>query len=223
MIWSDIILNSITEQTGHLISVNVGRPREFEHQGRLAASAIWKTPVQGRVAARGVNLEGDDQADREVHGGPDKAIYAYALEDIAWWEEELGRALGPAIFGENLTTSGVEVTSAVIGETWEVGTALLEVSEPRGPCWKLGAKMEDPAFPKRFTKAGRPGAYLRIARAGILAAGDEIRIVSRPEHGVSVGDVFRIYSKERHRAALLLTIPELSEDWKSWARAHLER
>jgi MOSC domain-containing protein YiiM len=170
-----------------------------------------------------VNLEGDDQADREVHGGPDKAIYAYALEDIAWWEEELGRALGPAAFGENLTTSGVDVTRALVGERWEIGTALLEVSEPRAPCWKLGAKMGDLAFPKRFTKAGRPGAYLRIAREGILAAGDEIRIVSRPEHGVSVGDVFRIYAKERGRASLLLSIPGLSEDWKSWARSQLER
>jgi MOSC domain-containing protein YiiM len=206
-----------------LISINVGRPREFDHMGRLATSAIWKTPVAGPVAARGVNLEGDDQADREVHGGPDKAIYAYALEDISWWEDALGRALGPTIFGENLTTSGVDVTNAVIGEKWEVGSALLEVSQPRGPCWKLGAKMGDPAFPKRFTKAGRPGAYLRIAREGILAAGDEIRIVSRPEHGVSVGDVFRIYSSERKRAALLLSVPELSEDWKGWARAQLER
>jgi MOSC domain-containing protein YiiM len=201
----------------------VGRPREFDHQGRLAASAIWKTPVEGPVAARGVNLEGDDQADRDVHGGPDKAIYAYALEDIVWWEEELGRTLEPAAFGQNLTTSGIDVTRAVVGERWEIGTALLEVSEPRGPCWKLGAKMGDPAFPKRFTKAGRPGTYLRIAREGILTAGEEIRIVSRPEHGMSVGDVFRIYSKERGRASRLLSIPELSEDWKSWARAHLER
>jgi MOSC domain-containing protein YiiM len=209
--------------SGALISVNVGRPREFDHKGRLAASAIWKTPVEGPVRARGVNLEGDDQADREVHGGPDKAIYAYALEDIGWWEEDLGRVLGPAAFGENLTTSGIDVTNAVIGERWEVGTALLEVSEPRGPCWKLGAKMGDPAFPKRFTKAGRPGAYLRIAREGILAAGGEIRILSRPAHGVGVGDVFRIYSKERKRASVLLSIPELSEGWKSWARSQLDR
>lgn len=216
-------MQSTKAGNGTLVSVNVGRPREFEHGGRRATSAIWKTPIEGPVAARGVNLEGDDQADRDVHGGPDKAIYAYALEDIAWWEDELGRALGPAIFGENLTTSGIDVTSAVIGETWEVGTALLEVSEPRGPCWKLGAKMGDPAFPKRFTMAGRPGAYLRIAREGVLAAGDEIRIVSRPGHGVSVGDVFRIYTKERKRASLLLSIPELSEDWKSWARSQLER
>jgi len=165
-----------------------------------------------------VNLEGDDQADREVHGGPDKAVYGYAIEDIRWWEGELGRSLELSAFGENLTTSGIDIGGALIGERWEIGTALIEVSEPRAPCWKLGVKMEDAAFPRKFTKAGRPGAYLRIVREGVLAAGDAIHIIDRPGHGVRVKDVFRIYTRERKNARLLLEVPELSEDWKEWAR-----
>lgn len=205
-------------QEPRVLSVNVGRPREFDFGGKRASSSIWKAPVEGPIAARGVNLEGDDQADREVHGGADKAVYSYAIEDIRWWEEKLGRALALSAFGENLTTSGIDVTAALIGERWEIGTALFEVSEPRAPCWKLGVKMEDPGFPRKFTDAQRPGAYLRIAREGILAAGDPIHVVGRPGHGVRVGDVFRIYTRERKRARLLLEVPELSEDWKEWAR-----
>jgi MOSC domain-containing protein YiiM len=201
-----------------VLSVNVGRPREFEHQGKLASSSIWKTPVEGPVRARGVNLEGDDQADREVHGGPDKAVYAYAIEDIRWWEKQLGRSLPLSAFGENLTASGVDVSAALIGERWEIGTAVFEVSEPRAPCWKLGVKMGDPGFPRKFTKAGRPGAYLRILRQGVLSAGDGIRVVERPEHGVSVSDVFRIYTREPEAAHRLLEVAALSEEWKEWAR-----
>jgi MOSC domain-containing protein YiiM len=198
--------------------VNVGSPRQFEYRGKLVTSSIWKIPVEGPVRARGVNLEGDDQADREVHGGPDKAVYAYAIEDVRWWEEKLGRPLELSAFGENLTTSGIDVSEAVVGERWGIGTAILEVSQPRSPCWKLGVKMEDPGFPKKFTKAERPGAYLRIVREGLLAPGDRIEVVERPAHGVRVGDVFRIFTRERRKAPLLLSVPELSQAWKEWAR-----
>jgi MOSC domain-containing protein YiiM len=150
--------------SGKLLSVNVGSPREIEWLGRREATSIWKSPVDGRVPVRGVNVAGDDQADREVHGGPDKAIYAYAREDLDWWERELGREFEEGNFGENLTVSGVDVTGAVIGERWEVGSAVLEVAQPRIPCWKLGARMDDPSFPVHFAAAGRPGAYLRSSR-----------------------------------------------------------
>jgi MOSC domain-containing protein YiiM len=123
--------------SGRLLSVNVGGPRQFEYRGHLAQSAIWKLPVTGRVAIRGVNLDGDDQADRKVHGGYDKAVYAFAIEDIRWWQQELGRPLAFGEFGENLTTEEIDVNDALIGERWQVGTTVLEVSEPRGPCWKL--------------------------------------------------------------------------------------
>lgn len=206
-----------------VISVNVGRPRAFEHGGKPAKSAIWKSPVAGRVAVRGVNLEGDDQSDREVHGGPDKAVYAYAIEDVRFWESELARSLELAAVGENLTTEGLDVTNAVVGTRWEIGSAELEISEPRAPCSKLSFKMEDPTFVRRFTKAGRPGAYLRIVREGELGAGDAIRVLSTPAHGMTVGDVFRIYSRDRDEIKKLLDIPQLSESWRSWAERQLEK
>ena len=208
---------------GKLATVNVARPRVFVYKGRDIESAIWKTPVEGRVAARGVNIEGDDQADRTVHGGPDKAVYAYALEDIRLWESELGRPLEPGAFGENLTTEGVDVTGAVIGERWEVGTVCLEVSEPRAPCSKLAARMEDDAFLRRFTEAGRPGAYLRIVREGELGAGDAVEVTSRPEHGMTVGDVLRIYSRDRDEVAKLIDIPELAKSWREWAEKKVQK
>lgn len=171
-----------------LLSVNVGTPRAVDTGRRVVETAIWKFPVEGRVKARGVNLEGDRQADLTVHGGPDKAVYAYAIEETRLWEEELGRELGPGAFGENLTTEGVDVSGALVGERWRVGTTLLEVVQPRLPCFKLGLKMGDPGFLRRFAQASRPGAYLRIVEEGELGAGDaiEIDLAGRPDHGVSV-------------------------------------
>ena len=210
-------------ERGIVRSVTVGGIRRFEYKGRPAQSSIWKNPVQGRVRARGVNLDGDDQADREVHGGPDKAVYAYAIEDLRWWEGQLGRPLAPGELGENLTIEGLDVTSALVGERWEIGTVLLEVSEPRIPCWRLGVRMDDARFPSTFTKAGRPGAYLRIAVEGELGGGDEIRIVERPDHELSIGDVFRIFSYDQEQAGALLRVPQISESWQRWAEKTLAR
>src|SRR5215471_5537980 len=165
---------------GKLLSVNVGLPREFDYNGRRARSAIWKSPVAGRVAARGVNLAGDDQADRRAHGGPDKAVYAYAVEDLGWWAQQIGRPLQYGELGENLTTEGIDVNGAIVGERWAVGTTVVEVSEPRVPCWRLGVRMSDKLFPRRFTEALRPGALLRILVEGDVGAGDEIQVTERP-------------------------------------------
>src|SRR5438270_2105704 len=145
-----------------LLSVNVGRPRTLVWEGRTVTSAIWKTPASGQVALRGINLSGDDQADRQAHGGPNKAVYAYGLGDYRFWQEQLGIVPEPGLFGENLTIDGVDVSQARIGERWRIGSALLEVSQPRVPCYKLGIRLQDRAFPRRFAAAGRPGAYLRI-------------------------------------------------------------
>ncbi|HEV8341005.1 MAG TPA: MOSC domain-containing protein [Candidatus Binatia bacterium] len=208
---------------GRVLSVNVGRAREFEYNGRPAKSAIWKAPVVGRIAARGVNLEGDEQADRKAHGGPDKAVYAYAIEDARWWEQELGRSLRYGEFGENLATQGIEVNDALVGERWEIGSAVFEVSEPRVPCWRLGVRMNDEMFPRRFTKALRPGTYLRIVVEGDLAAGDEIRVIHRPDHDVTIRDVFRIYTSDRNEIKRLVAIPQISASWRRWAQILLEK
>ena len=195
--------------SGIVESLNVGEPRQVEFNGRAVVTAIWKSPVEGRVPLRGVNLRGDDQADRSAHGGPDKAVYAYAAEETEEWEEELGVPLGPGAFGENLTVRGLPVSGAVIGERWEAGSALLEVAQPRLPCFKLGVRMGDPLFPKRFAAAARPGAYLRVVREGDIGAGDEIQVVSRPDHGVSCALVSRARLREPELLAVALKAPEL--------------
>ncbi|MGE5276589.1 MAG: MOSC domain-containing protein [Acidobacteriota bacterium] len=208
--------------TARVLSVNVGGSREFQYRGRAARSAIWKSPAAGRVAVRGVNLEGDDQADRQAHGGPDKAVYAYAVEDARWWESEVGRPFAHAEFGENLTTEGIGVNDALVGERWAIGSAVLEVSEPRVPCWRLGVRMSDPMFVRRFTEALRPGAYLRIVVEGDVGAGDEIRVLEKPDHGLTIRDVFRIYTRDRDESGRLIAVPQMSDAWKRWAREMLE-
>ena len=208
--------------TGKVLSVNVGAVREVEYGGRLAKSGIWKSSVTGRIAARGVNLAGDDQADRKAHGGPDKAVYAYAIEDSRWWERELGRSLAYGEFGENLTTEGIDVNNALVGERWAIGTTVLEVSEPRIPCWRLGVRMNDKLFPRRFTAALRPGSYLRIVVVGDVGAGDEIRIIEKPDHDLTVRDVFRIFSRDRGEVERLLAVPRMSESWRRWASGLLQ-
>jgi MOSC domain-containing protein YiiM len=198
-------------------AVNVGGPAEHEWLGHAVTTAIFKYPVSGRVAIAGVNITGDDQADRDVHGGPDKAVYAYAAEDTQWWEARLGRPLGPGAFGENLTTRGLDLTGAVVGERWRVGSAILEVSQPRLPCFKLGLRMADRHFPRRFAAAVRPGAYLRILGEGHVGAADTVEVVSRPAHGVTVGMVSRAYFDDRSLVTRLLSAPELPKSWLDWA------
>jgi len=209
--------------SARLLSVNVGLPRQFEYKSRSAESAIWKRPVEGRVLVRGVNLQGDEQADRSVHGGPDKSVYAYAQEDYDWWGEELGRELERGEFGENLTTEGLDLTNALVGERWEVGSTVLEVSEARMPCWKLAVRVNDKGFPRRFLAAGRPGAYLRILQEGELGSGDEIRVAHRPEHDLTMGDLARIYAGDRHEVGRMLSVPQLSASWREWAEEWIAR
>jgi MOSC domain-containing protein YiiM len=178
-------------QDGRIASVNVGRPREIQVGGKVVRTSIWKDPVAGRVAIRGVNVAGDDQSDRLVHGGERKAVYAYAREDLDWWGDRLGQPLRSGTFGENLTLEGIDVTGARVGERWLAGTALLEVTQPRLPCYKLEARIDRPGFIAEFIDGGRPGAYLRIVEEGEVGAGDAVRVVSRPDDGLSMAEVMR--------------------------------
>ncbi|MCH7901760.1 MAG: MOSC domain-containing protein [Acidobacteria bacterium] len=201
-----------------IVSVNVGEPRNVEFRGGIVSTGIYKFPIEGAVRVEGVNLVGDDQADRRVHGGVHKAVYAYASEDYEWWSTQLGRTVPPGMFGENLTTRGVNVGGAVVGQHWRIGDVVLEVSEPRTPCYKLGIRMEDSGFPQVFSAADRPGSYLRIVAEGSLATGDRIEIGAPPGHGLTVGDVARIYDRDHHEAGRLLGAAQLSDPWKRWAR-----
>jgi MOSC domain-containing protein YiiM len=206
---------SVYDIVSSVLSVNVAQIREIPRQGRMVPTGIWKLPVEGRVAVRGVNIEGDEQADRAVHGGPHKAVYAYAREDIDWWQDELGRELPNGVFGENLTVRGLDLGAALIGERWRVGSVMLEVSEPRFPCWKLGVRFDDPKMLKRFAAARRPGTYLRIAEEGELQAGDSVEVISRPDHDLTIAAFAHAFLGDRSQLGRLL-IPEVSQGWREW-------
>lgn len=154
-------------------------------------TAIDKRPVAGAVPVGELGLEGDTQVDRKYHGGAFQAVYAYADEDAAWWARELGREIPPGLFGENLRTSGMDVSNAEVGEHWRIGSAglLLEVTAPRTPCVTFQIRMQEPRWVKRFTARGALGAYFRVLRDGPVATGDRITVTRRPGHGVRISEV----------------------------------
>ncbi|GAC1427031.1 MAG: MOSC domain-containing protein [Candidatus Velthaea sp.] len=200
-----------------IVSVNIGGIRKLRMPRGEVDSAIVKLPATVPVALRGNSLAGDEQANRKYHGGPDRAVYAYASEDYRWWEARLGRTLEPGTFGENLTTAGIDVNAALIGERWTIGRdAVLEVSMPRVPCSRLAARMGDPAFVATFAQALRLGPYFRIVTHGDIAAGDAIRVTSRPEHGIRLIDAAQIYLFERQRLGELLAAPQIGAEWTEW-------
>lgn len=202
------------------MSVNVGVPRAVRAKSGL--TGIDKRPVVDavRVSAPGVGrsgLEGDSIYDTANHGGPDQAVYAFAREDLDWWEGQLGRKLSSGIFGENITTVALDVTGARLGERWRVGEELvLAVSGPRVPCATFAVWMGERGWLKAFTTRARPGAYLRVLAPGQVKAGDAIEVVHRPEHDVDIGLTFRALTRERGLLPRLLAAggdlgPELRE------------
>ncbi|UWP81757.1 MOSC domain-containing protein [Dactylosporangium fulvum] len=213
----------------YLLSVNVGTPAPTDHSD-VPTTSIDKRPVAGPVeisapgprgtAATGV--AGDTVCDLNHHGGPDQAVYAYAREDLAWWAGELGRELPGGIFGENLTTSGLDVTGALIGERWRIGDdVVLEVSAPRIPCRTFAGWLEEPAWVKRFTARAAPGAYLRVVHPGRIQAGNEVHVVRSPAHDVTIGVAFRALTIESELLPRLLAAAELPERTKEKVRARL--
>ncbi len=189
----------------HVVSVNVVHALIHDETGDLDQTAIDKRPVDGCRAVRALGVEGDLQYDAKHHGGRDQAVYAYAREDLDWWAGELGRDLRDGKFGENLTTSGLDVTGAVIGETWQIGSdgLVLQVTAPRIPCLTFKGWMGEQRWVKRFAAHGASGAYLRVLRPGRVGAGDSIA-VERPDHGVTIGEVFTPRSASEERLQRLL-------------------
>ena len=157
----------------------------------VGVTAIDKRPVEGPVKVHKLGLRGDIQANRVHHGGLDQALYAYSQEDADYWARELERDLPPGVFGENLRVSGIETTGAVIGERWKIGLDVeVEVTSPRTPCATFQRRFKEPRFVKRFTEAGRVGAYLRVTRTGAIQAGDHIHRLYVPKHGITIGKCF---------------------------------
>jgi MOSC domain-containing protein YiiM len=201
-----------------VLSVQVGRVREIEWKGRSTTTGIFKAPVAGRVAARTNGLEGDHQADLEVHGGPSKAIYAYPSEHYPAWQEELPDAELPwGAFGENLTLAGVTEETICVGDAFDVGSARLVVTQCRLPCFKLGIRFGDPEMVRRMLENRRFGFYLGVEREGALGAGDELFPMRRDPRRVSVADVARLYLNQSDDPELLaraIAIPSLTPSWQ---------
>ena len=200
-----------------LLSVNTGLPREVIHHGRPVTTGIYKKPAAGAVWLAHLNLEGDGQADLRVHGGADKAVYAYPFEHYAFWAAETGRddfAYGQ--FGENFTIMGLLEDVACIGDVFQIGGARLQVSQPRTPCFKLGLRMGDDGFPLRFIAANRTGFYLRVLAEGRVAAGDAIEWIERAADSMSVRDVFRLrhVGGTREDYARAARLPGLAASWR---------
>ncbi|MDR6571707.1 MOSC domain-containing protein YiiM [Curtobacterium sp. 320] len=177
--------------------------RLLPDSGTIGVTAIDKRPVDGPVRVRPLGLYADVQADRKHHGGEDQAVYAYADEDATYFADLLDRDVPPGLFGENLRTTGVDVTGAVTGERWRIGETLeLEVTIPRIPCGTFARRMRVDKWVKRFTEEGRPGAYLRVVRSGPVSAGDPVVVTHRPDHGVTIGQLFAGLTPEQARAVL---------------------
>lgn len=189
----------------HLESVNVGA------RDPVSGSGIGKRSVEGPVLVHPLGLEGDHIGNLKHHGGPDQAVYAYAGEDLDVWAGELGRALPPGAFGENLTTRGLDVSGARLGERWSVGGVVLEVCDVRTPCPTFQKHLGERAWARRFIERGAPGAYLRVVQEGQVRTGDGIRVEERPEHGLTVALAFRALTTERHLLPNLLAEPRLAE------------
>ncbi len=175
-----------------LLSVNVGRPQTIARDGRDIVTAIFKTPVEGPVSVLEMNLAGDGQADLRVHGGRNKAVYVYPSEHYPFWRERYPQLnLGWGALGENLTTSGIDETSAHAGDRLRIGTAVFQITRPRKPCFKLAAKFADDAIIPAFTASGRSGFYLSVVKEGIIQAGDAIEFETRHPDGTSIAEILR--------------------------------
>ena len=207
-----------------LLSVNVGLPREIEWKGKVVRTSIFKTPVVGRVQVARLNLEGDQQSDLSVHGGIDKAVYAYPSEHYPFWRRELpGADLPWGVFGENFSTDGLLEETVYIGHRLRIGSAEFVVTQPRMPCFKLAIRFNRPAIVKRFLQSGRSGFYLSVLGEGEVTAGDSIELLARDEHGITMADLAHLYRQDATNQDLLRRVSELPSLPKSWRDYFLKR
>jgi len=210
-----------------LVSVNIGHPREVIYKGKTVTTGIFKEPVEGRTALRRLNLDGDRQADLSVHGGPNKAVYAYPFEHYEYWREQYpGVDLPWGMFGENLTVEGLREESLNIGDRVRIGSAQLMVTEPRLPCHKLAAKFGRDDIIKRFLHSGRTGFYFAVLQEGEVAAADDITVVGRDKHGVTVADITRLYVREKDDMTTLrraVQVEALPESWRGYFQKRIEK
>jgi MOSC domain-containing protein YiiM len=210
-----------------IISVNVGLPREVLWKGRTVTTGIFKEPVEGHIMVRKLNLDGDRQADLSVHGGPDKAVYAYPAEHYDYWRGELPDMNLPwGMFGENLTTEGLLEDKVNVGDRFQIGSAVLMVTQPRMPCYKLVLKFGRDDIVKRFLRSRRTGFYFSVIEEGKVGASDAIEFVSRDENKVTVADITRLYVGERNNLEMLhraVHVNALPEGWRDHFRHQIKK
>jgi MOSC domain-containing protein YiiM len=203
-----------------LVSVNVGLPRDVIWRGRTVTTGIFKEPVEGPVRLRRLNLDGDRQADLSVHGGQDKAVYCYPSEHYAYWRDALpGTELSWGMFGENFTTEGFLEDKLNIGDRFRIGSALVMVTQPRMPCYKLGVKFGRDDIVKLFLKSGRPGFYFSVLKEGEVEAGAAIELVARDHNNITVGDIARLYVSEKENTELMgraVAVEALPASWRNY-------
>lgn len=203
--------------TGRVVTLQTGTPGTVPWRGKQVKTAIFKTPVDGPVVLTPTGFEGDVQADLRYHGGPDKAVCVYPTEHRPDWEALVGEPLPPGAFGENLSTEGLLEDEVHIGDVFALGTATVQVSQPRGPCFKLAARWGKRRLPARMAKEMRSGFYLRVLQHGVVRAGDELRLVERTSD-VAVADVMRVtYVDKKDTEAIqrVLDVPELAGQWRA--------
>ena len=210
-----------------LISVNVGLPRVVMSNGDPVSTGIFKEPVAGRVMLRTLNLDGDRQADLSVHGGPSKAVYAYPSEHYAYWKQELPEMKLPwGMFGENFTSAGLFESELSIGDKFRVGSAVVMVTEPRMPCYKLGIKFGRSDIVQKFLASERCGFYFAVLKEGEVGVGDPIERMEKSERSVRVSDITQLYTHEKHNVGLLrraIEVEALPESWKIYFQHRLEK
>lgn len=207
-----------------LLSVNVGLPRDLEWNDKIIRTSIFKQPVTGRVRVARLNVEGDQQSDLTVHGGPDKAVYAYPSEHYPFWRGELARMdLAWGVFGENFTTAGLLEETLHIGDRVRIGSAEFVVTQPRMPCFKLGIRFNRPDMVKRFLRSGRTGFYFAVLREGEVGAGDSIELLEKDKNNIPVADVVNLYRGAANQELLrrVSELPSLPNSWREYFRKHL--
>jgi len=208
-----------------IISINVGRPRLVLRDGEPVSTGIFKEPINGRVMLRTLNLDGDRQADLTVHGGPEKAVYAYPSEHYPFWQRELPDMELPwGVFGENFTTEGLLETETNVGDTFRIGSAAVRVTQPRMPCYKLGIRFGRTDILRRFLASERSGFYLSVLHEGEVGAGDEFQLLKKNVSGVRVVDVTRLYSSDRDNVDLLrraIATEALPSSWREYFKQRI--
>jgi MOSC domain-containing protein YiiM len=218
LVYRRTVLDMELAASARVVSINTGRSVAAEWAGSLKRTAIDKRPVIGPVAVGRLGLAGDEQADRKHHGGYEQAVYVYAREDLDWWKERLGRELPGGTFGENITTACLDISGALIGERWRLGTAVVEVTSPRIPCVVFQNWLGEQGWVRRFAAAGRPGAYLRVTEEGAVAPGDRVLVLDRPAASVTVAESMRAYYGDAALLRRLLNVPGRSPQWDQVAQ-----